>query len=193
MSERPFHQTPVEERKRLQEHISELEPRLRRRLRGKLRAIARGPYDLDDVIASARRRVDAAAAAGHIRAQSLLELDAYIVHIAEHVAVQGLRREQRQRRRWFLAARSGFLRGEPTRPEHRLDLWDHLLFRLDQDDRTALELWVRGSPHSAIAGTLGIGLEAHRSRWRRLRTRLRDMVLADEDGQASRHVLVPDA
>jgi DNA-directed RNA polymerase specialized sigma24 family protein len=101
MSEGNVHRVDAmrEERERLQKRIDEIESRIRRRLRGKFREIGRGVYDLDDVLASARRRIDVAALAGRIRAQSVPELDAFILSVAEHVAIDALRHENRHRLR----------------------------------------------------------------------------------------------
>jgi DNA-directed RNA polymerase specialized sigma24 family protein len=172
--------TASTERERLQECIDRLESRIRRRLLGKLRAINHGVYDLDDVIASVRRRVDAAASAGKILARSAIELDAYIFSVAEHVAIQALRRERRQRRRWRRAAEIEIIRVEGPPTGSSLPIAEDILSKFEQEDRAALELWARGLDHSQIAASLSIGLPAHRSRWRRFQSRLRDIVARQE-------------
>lgn len=158
-------------RARLQKHINQLEQKIRRRLRGKIRAVDRGPYDLDDIMASVRQRVDLALVNGNIHAGSEDELDGYIFRITERLAIDARRRINAQH---IESADLERLSASPDRPGSEATENAHrVMDALSNDEREAIRLWQQGYSQERIAALQGIGVEAQRSRWRRLWNRIR--------------------
>ncbi len=85
------------DRRELQERIEFIERRVRRRLRRTAWILSDGPYDLDDVMSSARRRIDAAATSQQLIFHSEQEFEGYVTTVARRVAYDAIRRRHRQR------------------------------------------------------------------------------------------------
>lgn len=161
-----------QQRQRLQDEITSIESRVRRRLRGKI--VAAGSFDADDVIDSARRRLDRMLVEGRLPVQSDAELDAYIGGVAEKVALEKTRKHRRQVRvESFIALQ----RGRCLEPPHELrddeETLQSIIRRLDDSERQVLTLWVHGLPQQLVAMTLHIGVESYKSRRRRLWSKIR--------------------
>lgn len=163
-------------RVRVQEWISTYETRVRRRVLGKFHAISSGPFDIDDVMSSVRRRLDLAVSEGKVDVNSLVEFQAYLYRVAHNVAYNALRSERRHNRLLRMMA----VHREAGQDEYAAALKSTLAFdeigsamkAVGDYERRALQLWAIGHPHSRIAATLGLKFEQHRSRWRRLWRRL---------------------
>lgn len=153
-------------RQELQQHISGIESRLRRRLGGRFRALRQSGYDIDDVLSSARRRADSAIVEGRLD-HPIGNLDAYVSQVAEHVALEAIRRIDKAQR-----DSTRRVAGD-KRPDDASNQLGDVLSRLDARDRQAAELWARGLSHAVIAEMMGVSLAAHRSRWQRICRRSR--------------------
>ena len=154
-------------RARLQEYVSEFESRVRRRLLGKMRAISDNFHDLEDILASARRRMDQTFHAGRVQFRSSAEVEAYFTRIAQRVAIDAARRRNIER--------SSLRRVAEQHPAQQLQDRINDEFDLRQLDEEAWSIILRrrnGQSIIDIAEADGLDVEALRSRWRRLRQRL---------------------
>lgn len=162
------------DRERLQGCLSGFESRIRRRLRGKLRWIGSGFYDWDDVIASARRRIDHAAVLGRLTIRTEHELLAYFQRVAENVAFDAIRRRSRERHAQSRVARETERHEKSTDWQiEQHDVIASMLRQLDRRDQTALEFTARSSSDAKFTSSRPQFGEAARSRWRRLLERVR--------------------
>lgn len=169
-----------QQRIELQQNIDRFEGRIRRRLRGKLAAVASRVYDEDDVMASMRRRADLMLVRGNLAAQTPNALEAYMQRIAHCVVADELRRRRREERKMSVLVDLMIARHQSSRMFDHDDRYEeiaqHLLKELDQRDRDALVMWSRGASHQIIAKTLNFSFEAWRSRWRRIREAFRQQL-----------------
>lgn len=165
-----------EQRRQLQDHISGIESRLRRRLTGRLAAV--GSFDVDDILDSARRRLDRMIVEGRLSFLPDTKLTAYIKGVAERIAREKFRKYRRQvRLETFIASHRGVL-VEQSDSIGDEELVQHVLARLDVPDRQLLGLWVLGFSSKQIAMRLCIGVECLKSRRRRVWTTLRSLLSA---------------
>ncbi len=162
-------------RVQIQLYIDELEPRVRRRLRGKFYAIHRGPYDLDDIMASTRRRVDLAFVKGAILAGTCDQFNGFIFRIAERLAINAVRQAGRAQN---IDPES--ISGLPAPPEvtkhEAAEEVQRVMDLLNDDERQMIRLQQQGYSQERIAAWRDVHPEAQRSRWRRLTRRLREMM-----------------
>lgn len=169
-----------QQRIELQQNIDRCEGRIRRRLRGKLAVVARRVYDEDDVMASMRQRADLMLVRGKLAAQTPNALEAYMQRIAHCVVVDEIRRRRRTERTMSVLVDLMIARHQSSRVFDHDDRYEeiaqHLLKGLDQRDRDALVMWIKGTSHRAIAAMLQCSLEAWRSRWRRIREAFRQQL-----------------
>lgn len=156
------------DREALQQHITTLEARLRRRVRSMLSRVDPA-YDEDDVLASTRRRLDAALLRGMFKPSSGTEAAAYIRRVVERVSLDTNRAIRRRRQRERLVARHDMQSGSTSSATEMIRL---VLREINQKEREMIDLWLRGWSHAAIARALGSTLPAYRSFWRRTRSRL---------------------
>lgn len=164
------------ERTALQQRLAALEPRVRRRLAGKARMSGRRAYDLDDVFASARRRLDVALVKGRLITGPDAQLQALLYQVAEHVLIDHIRREQRRRRVEVIA--DALRRGAATAADPAArQKFEDLMSSLRPAERRMLELRARQMPHERIARETNFPISAHRSRWKRLCARIRSLSL----------------
>lgn len=166
-------------RRAVQRRIDRLEPRIRRRLRGKVRQF-RHAFDLDDVLASARRRIDKALVRGNLELRTGNELAGYVWRTAQRVALEFARREGRHRRRLRRAVERGFFRLDPQHLTDRTlssdettQLVADVFGSLTDIERTMIIRWACGDAYRDIARELGLPLPAFRSRFQRLMGRLK--------------------
>lgn len=175
-SDGPF---PVgnDDRARLQDRITAIESRVRRRIRGKFRAIARGPFDLDDVMASTRQSLDQAVVQRTVIPSTEQPFCAYVCCIAERVVRDVARHERRQRSLWIRQVHSGAARRRaldsfPARRNEAAANVQEILALLDPKDRGMLELIARGLSPTQVAAATGVSIAAQHSRWRRIVARI---------------------
>jgi DNA-directed RNA polymerase specialized sigma24 family protein len=153
-------------RSALQDAVTRIESRLRRRLRGKL--LAAGWFDVDDVVQSARRRLDFMLVHGKCPDLQDGALDAYIHGVAAKITLEKTRKQRRKARlESFLASRcaESLQVANPSDSREALPL---ILQRLNTVDHHFVELWVRGLSQRVMAERLGVSFEAYRTRRRRL-------------------------
>jgi DNA-directed RNA polymerase specialized sigma24 family protein len=165
-----------ERREAMQRHISEIAPRLRRRLEGKL--IAAGWFDVDDVLSSARRRVDLRLQDGHPLPETKQDLEQYITGMVRNVALEKARQHIRATRRLKLLAQG--LGNDVRNRSSRLEIEEEiqrLMSACEPDDRELIPLWMTGMARTMIAEHLGITLQAYRSRRLRLWQQMREIVM----------------
>lgn len=171
------HESQDAYRARLQREIDGIEPKIRARLLRKYPHLRRGAYDMDDVMSSTRRRVDAAAKDDCVRAAALAEFEAYVHATARRIAIDNVRRDRREQKleRMMRDLATQRSRSEPTvsTPIERQEIIRVVMRTLPDADHAAMDLWLRGQSHRRIAASLGIPLARHRTRWRRVQVRLR--------------------
>ncbi len=154
------------ERDRLQREVDRLERRIRRRLIGKFSAIAQSAYDVDDILASTRRRLDEAFVHQRIRADTSQELNAYVQKIAERIALDVVRKQKREDAlRKAMFSQSCQL---PVEQREVREMMTKIMAKSDCAEKALLEFWMRGWSERRIAEALDLSIQAYRSRRRRL-------------------------
>lgn len=178
---RPDHHDAATAREAVQRLIDRLEPLIRRRLRSRVRSVQH-IYDLDDVMASLRRRIDRAWVVGRFGEGVLDEsvVTKYTQQVATHIVASAMRRERRQQARIRHAQGLGVMTRmsglEPHRspnPDERERLLAHLLQTLETEQQTLLRLWARGYSHGEIAVHLGLSPATLRTRLQRIKATAR--------------------
>jgi hypothetical protein len=157
------------DREALQQYITDLEAGLRRRVRGKFSRID-SAYDEDDMLASARRRLDGAFVRGLFKPASEAETNAYIRRACDRVVMDVCRAARRRRWRERQAARYESVIS--TNLSEIADTVFSIARSLDHREREAMRLWLQGLSHASITRSLGMTLFGYRSWWRRLRQRM---------------------
>lgn len=150
----------------LQEHITSIESRLRRRIRGKLQAA--GWYDVDDIVASMRRRLDMRLIKGDLSVNNESQLNCLIRKVAEKVALEKYRNGRRQYRLEMYVAQREAQMAEVLDSPGDAPVSASIIMELKPYDRRLLELWLQGLTQHEIAEQLGIPLETYRKRRQRL-------------------------
>jgi DNA-directed RNA polymerase specialized sigma24 family protein len=145
--------------------------------RRKLTMATRAVHDSEDVLSSVMRRLDCMAAVGELRPRSEKDLWGLIAVIARNCAVSRTRLIERAKE---LLTEDGPLAYEVMRrlnacrgDEEATILVRRMMASLPESrDRQILDLQFRGATHAAIAGLLGISVDACRHRWMAIRRKL---------------------
>lgn len=162
-------------REDLQEYISSIESMLRRWIYGKLRAA--GWYDVDDIFASMRRRLDLRLLKGELTIRSEGQLNCLIRKVAQRVAFEKYRKCRRQQHLEQIAARVRAQVQSQNAVEPDDVNFCHFI-DIRGCDRRLLDLWMEGLSEYEIASVLGITFEAYRKRRQRLFSRVRSKISA---------------
>lgn len=156
----------------IQAQVTKIERQLRRRIRPKL--IRAGWYDEDDILSSVRRRLDVRVFKGELPVRNEAQLNHLILKMAEHVAIDKYRKLRRQRHlEQAVALSADQVVRWPFSNDDSPPI-DKVISRLPAEDQLLVNLWMDGLSQKEIAQELGIGVEAYRTRRKRLMARLRD-------------------
>lgn len=162
------------------EFIAVYGPQIRRRIRGKLGPTMRRLFDSQEILSTLGRRLDNFVHTKRLRADSVPELWALVLKIADNSLLEKARVYRALQRKEgedspFATQVLGRLREAETRdPEGpELEIAEAMSTLEDKVDREVLSLWLLGVPHIHIAETLGMEPPAVRKRWQAIRERLR--------------------
>lgn len=178
---RPDHPDAAAAREAVQRLIDRLEPLIRRRFRSRVRSVQH-LYDLDDVMASLRRRIDRAWVVGRFGGGVPDEstLTKYTQQATTHIVASAMRRERRQQARIRHAQGLGVIPRMSGLEPHRSPNSDelerllaHLLQTLETEQQALLRLWARGYSHREIAVHLGLSAMTLRTRLQRIKATVR--------------------
>jgi DNA-directed RNA polymerase specialized sigma24 family protein len=159
------------------EFLRRYEGRIRRRVRTALNPAIRRLYDSMDIVSTMSRRLDAYVAAGKFESLGVEPAWGLLCRLAEHAVVDKARIVRRAER---LEGPDGeFARRMLERldraddaPEIEIDATIESL--PDETDRRILTLWLHGMDQRQISDQIGLGHDAVRKRWERIRRRLSD-------------------
>ena len=144
----------------------------------------RTSYSSEDAFSSVLRRIDGMAERGTLRAQDDGELEALIAAVTRNLLTSRrrlLHLAQANQDDAFWSQVEGRLRSGDD--PHGTELMQFLIDRLEtHEDRILLFGQLNGLTHRAIARELGIGEDAVRKRWQRLRTRLASALEGEHGG-----------
>ena len=164
------------------EFVSRFAPRIRRRIRGKLNPAMRRLFDSQEIMSTLGRRLDVFIGAGRLNAESIDQLWALLIRMADNSLIEKARvfrsleaKEGEDSPLAHSVARQ--LRAkERTDPDGPLIEIDRALHSLEDGmDREILALWLMGSNHVEIGTTVGLAPTAVRKRWQGIRGKLREV------------------
>lgn len=174
------------ERQAAAEFVTRYGPRIRRRIRGKMRASMRRLFDSQDILSTLSRRLDAYVHGGRFEARSEDELWGLVFKIAERSVAEKARiwkaLSESDGHQDRLARQCGGA-GEPVGQSQSADPWENeeleeLLECIPQQvDRQIARLWARDLSSEVIASELQLSVESVRVRWTRTRARLKEQFI----------------
>lgn len=157
------------------EFLRRYEGRIRRRVRGALNPAIRRLYDSLDIVSTMSRRLDAYVAAGKFESLGVDRAWSLLCRLAEHAVVDKARIVRRADRLEgpdgeFVRRMIERLDSAPVATEIEIDATIDSL--PDETDRRILTLWLHGMEHRRIGEEIGLGHDAVRKRWERIRRSL---------------------
>lgn len=173
------------DREAIAEFIAIFGNELRRRIARRLRIrsgnhVNQAEFDVDDLFATATRRLDATVLNRTLRARRACELWALMGVIIDNAVIDAARSARRthdlyERRMEFARCR---LESAATAPAEAGEVSTYItsaiaLLRTD-DERHLLRLWLNDVPWTVVAEQLGISHQCVRKRWEAVRRRLRE-------------------
>jgi DNA-directed RNA polymerase specialized sigma24 family protein len=164
------------------EFVARFGPRIRRRVRGKLGPAMRRLFDSQEIMSTLGRRLDTFVGSGRLRAGSMPELWALLFRLADNSLVdkarvfRGLEAKEGADSPFAHRMAARLRESERLDPDGPLIEIDRAMSSLqDPVDREILSLWLQGSSHNEIAGSVGLAPTAVRKRWQGIRERLREL------------------
>lgn len=162
------------DREALQIFIDRCEPRIRRRIRWKLRAMTRSVLDSDDALQEVRLRADRALSGGNLECRDVAEVLAWLRVVGDNLVLNANRSAGRAASRDETMSHqlpAGASRADSS-PDHRMAV-QGLFNRSSQREQDLLEVIGRDTSHRAAARLQGLSPRALKRRLTRLLSRLR--------------------
>ncbi len=160
--------------------------RIRRRIRGKLGPSIRRLFDSLEILSTLGRRLDLYVMSGRLQASNEAQLWSLVGKMADRALIdkarvfkrlQAVEREDSQFAQ-ALASRLRIVDGTQPMGGAELEI-DNCLRALDDGvDRQILSLWLAGETHLTISEVVSIGPDAVYKRWERIKSQLRERLVA---------------
>ncbi len=174
------------DRKAAAEFLDRFAPRIRRRVRGRLRPAMRRLFDSQEILSTLARRLDLFVLGGKLTATSEAQLWSLVFTMAQNAVVDKARLFGRLR-----AAENSddFARLLDQRLENAeqvnedgaaVELERIFTALEDRTDREILSLWLHDTPHHMTAQLVGLKPAAVRKRWETIRRRLQPVLVQKE-------------
>ena len=161
-------------------------PRIRRRVRGRLRPAMRRLFDSQEILSTLARRLDLFVLGGKLTAASEAQLWSLVFTMAQNAVVDKARLFSRLRAAEnsddFARLLDQRLEGaERTSEDGATIELDRVFTALeDRTDREILSLWLHDTPHHMTAQLVGLKPAAVRKRWETIRRRLQPVLVQRE-------------
>jgi DNA-directed RNA polymerase specialized sigma24 family protein len=165
------------------ECVTRFGPKIRRRVRGRLRPGMRRLFDSQEILSTVSRRLDQFVSGGKLQAVSEAQLWSLLFTMAERavidksqlfVRLQTVEQSDSALAHMLDAHLRSAERDREDGPEVELDRLLRLL--PDAIDREILSLWLHDTPHFMTAQFVGLSAAAVRQRWERIRERLKSAI-----------------